>query len=395
MAEQNLITFEKALKEGYLPAWQNQLGIEPSALLGKVKKVPLTNNIIVATAPIGLSGGFGFSEEGENTPVSGNVNFERFRTTAKDMYVDISISQKAMMLTGSAGAMVNALDAEVKSAYETAKWHVGRSLFGNGDGVLAKLASQASDTTTITVDSVRNLKEGIIIDIYASGAEKGATPTVSGARIRSVNRTSKQIVLDKAVSAASGSLIATQFSYKREITGLGAIFDDSITTLYDVNKAANPFIQPIVVDANHDIADSVITGALRQSSRDKGGKVDLIMAGDTAYDTYTDYLRSNNYRVEQMTHELKGGFKAIRFIFGNREVDIVNEQFVPDTEMWGVDTGATEFHSYEWNFASHKGGDIFTLMENKSVYRALLCNYGNLVVTNPGACIRITNVDTV
>mgnify|MGYP007130631870 CR=1 FL=1 len=33
---QNLATIQKALKENYLPAWRNQLGIEPTALLGKV-----------------------------------------------------------------------------------------------------------------------------------------------------------------------------------------------------------------------------------------------------------------------------------------------------------------------------------------------------------------------
>lgn len=393
MSELNLLAYEKVLKEGYRPAWNNQLGVEPSALLGKVKKVLLTSDIIVAAARIGLSGGFGFSGEGKNTPMSGHVNYERFKTTAKDMYVDITISQKAMMLTGSAGAMVNALDSEVKSAYEAAKWHVGRALFGNGSGVLATIAAEVTTSATVKVDSVRNLKEGIIIDIYTKGADKDATPTVSGARIKAVDRVNNTILLDTAISAVKDCVITTQMSYKNEITGLGAIFDDDITELYGVKKADNLFIKPVVVDAAHDITDGVITGALRQSSRDKGGNVDLIMAGDTAFDTYVDYLRSNNYRVEQMTHELKGGFKALKFVFGNREVDIVNEQFVPDTEMWGVDTSSTEFHSLEWDFASHKNGDIFTLMENKSTYRALLYNYGELVVTNPGACIRITNVD--
>lgn len=394
MSELNLFTFEKALKEGYLPAWNNQLGVEPSVLLGKVKKVPLVSNIIVATAPIGLSGGFGFSEEGKSTPTSGHVNYERFKATAKDMYVDVNISQKAMMLTGSAGAMVNALDAEVKSAYEAAKWHVGRALFGNGSGVLATISEAVTASATVKVDSVRNLKEGVIIDIYAKDADKDAAATVSGVRIKAVDRANKAILLDTVVTAAKDCVIATQMSYKKEITGLGAIFDDDITELYGVNKADNLFIKPIVVDAAGDITDGVITGALRQSSRDKGGNVDLIMAGDTAFDTYVDYLRSNNYRVEQMTHELKGGFKALKFVFGNREVDIVNEQFVPDTEMWGVDTSSTEFHSLDWDFASHKNGDIFTLMESKSTYRALLYNYGELIVTNPGACIRITNVTT-
>ena len=118
---QNLITFEKALKENYLPVWRNGLTTEPTALLGKIKKVPLKSNKIVATAPVGLSGGFGFGAEGLATPAAGGVKFERFETNAKDMYVNIAISTKAVRLTGSGGAMANALDTEVKAAYETAK----------------------------------------------------------------------------------------------------------------------------------------------------------------------------------------------------------------------------------------------------------------------------------
>ena len=41
MSAQTLKTFENALKEYYLPVWRNQLGVEPSALLGKIKKVKL------------------------------------------------------------------------------------------------------------------------------------------------------------------------------------------------------------------------------------------------------------------------------------------------------------------------------------------------------------------
>ena len=95
---QNLITFEKALKENYLPAWRNQLGIEPSALLGKIKKPKLTSNKIVASAPIGLSGGFGYGAEGAATPEAGGVRVERFETEAKDMYVNVVISEKLLSL---------------------------------------------------------------------------------------------------------------------------------------------------------------------------------------------------------------------------------------------------------------------------------------------------------
>ena len=388
--EQNLITFEKALKENYLPAWRNQLGIEPSALLGKVKKRKLVSNEIVAAAPVGLSGGFGFGAEGQATPAAGGVRFERFKTYAKDMYVNVVISAKAVRLTGSGGAMANALDTEVRAAYETAKWNVGRALFGNGTGILTTISALGSAGNTITVADTKNLKEGLIIDIYATG---GTAPQNGGAgrRILSIDRDGNKITISGNAQTFSAGFITVQNSYKREITGLGAIFDDSVTSIYGLSKADNNFLHPIVQDGGNDIDDGTITKALRRAKNEKNSNVDMILCGDDAYDNYVNYLRVNNIRVEEMSHTLSGGFKAIKFIFGNKSVDIVNDSFVPADEMWGVETGCLELHAQEWNFAELRGGGIFNLMEGQSNYRALLVNYGDLICTNPGGCVRITN----
>ena len=387
---QNLKTFEKALKENYLPAWRNQLGIEPSALLGKIKKPKLTSNKIVASAPIGLSGGFGYGAEGAATPAAGGVRVERFETTARDMYVNIVISEKAVKLTGSSGAMANALDTEVKGAYATAKWNLGRSLFGNGVGILTTTKALGEAGNIIAVDDVTFLKEGLIIDIYATGA---MTPQANGAgrRLLAVDRVNKTITIGGDPATFSAGFITVQNSYNREITGLGAIFDDSITHLYGIEKALNPYLKPGVQSGGGDIDDGIITKALREAKNNKNSDVDMILCGDDAYDHYVSYLRVNNIRVEEMSHTIQGGFKAIKFVFGNREIDIVNESFVPAKEMWGVQTDCLELHSLEWNFAELQGGGIFNLMENQSCYRALLTNYGDLICTNPGGCVRITD----
>lgn len=168
--EQNLKTIEEALKSNYLPVWNNLLGIEPSPLLSKIKKKPLVANEIVASAPIGLSGGFGYGEEGLATPEAGNVMFKRFRTYAKDMYSNVELSIKAVQLTGKNGSMANALDTEVKGAYETAKWNVGRSLFGNGTGVLTKVVKQTTPTKNVEVTDIKYVKEGLIVDFYPTAA---------------------------------------------------------------------------------------------------------------------------------------------------------------------------------------------------------------------------------
>ena len=386
---QNLITFEKALKENYLPVWRNGLTTEPTALLGKIKKVPLKSNKIVATAPIGLSGGFGFGAEGLATPAAGGVKFERFETNAKDMYVNIAISTKAVRLTGSGGAMANALDTEVKAAYETAKWNVGRSLFGNGTGVLTT-SEAVSNSNTIKVADVKYMKEGLIIDVYATGAtepqEKG-----KGVRIVSVDRVNKTITIAGSAVSLEAGFITVQNSYKREITGLGAIFDTNVATIYGVNKAENAYLLPTEIDANTDIDDSVIWDAVENAETYKNSKIDMIMMGKSAYKHYIEYLRTNNVRVESMTKEITGGFKAIDYAFGNRSIDVVYDQFIPDDEAWCVESGALELHTQEWDFADLQGGGIFNLMENSSVYRALLANYGDLICTNPGGCVRIKN----
>lgn len=392
MSEQNLLTFEKALKEIYLPLWQNQLGIEPTPFLAKVKKTPLLGNEIVSAAPIGLSGGFGFSSEGKATPTAGAVKFERFKEKAKDMYVNVCISVKATKLGTTSGAMADALQTEVKAAYDTAKWNVGRALFGNGSGVLCNVDKLETAGNVISVDSIKNLKEGLIIDIYATG---GTTPAVSGRRITAINRTPASgkysVTIDGAATTLSAGFLTVQLSYNNEITGLRAIYDDSVTSLYGVSKSANPVIKPVVVDANAAIDDSIITKALRMAERDKGSSVDTLLCGDDAYDAYVEYLRTNNIRVEESSKEIVGGFRAIKFAFGTHEVDIVNESFVPDKEIYGVDSNAFKFESLDWTFADLQGGGVFNLMEGGSVYRALLTNYGNLICSNPGGCIRITN----
>ena len=386
---QNLLTFEKALKENYLPVWRNGLTTEPTALLGKIKKVPLKSNKIVATAPVGLSGGFGFGAEGLATPQAGGVKFERFETNAKDMYVNIAISTKAVRLTGSGGAMANALDTEVKAAYETAKWNVGRSLFGNGSGILTT-SEAVSNSNTIKVADVKYMKEGLIIDVYKSGAsipqEKG-----KGVRIVAVDRANNTITIGGSAVTLDAGFITVQNSYNREITGLGAIFDENVATIYGVSKEDNAYLKPTVVSAEGDLNDGYIWDAVENAETYKNSKIDTILMGKSAYKHYIDYLRTNNVRVESQTKEITGGFKAISYAFGNREIDIVYDQFIPDEEAWCFESGTLELHTQEWDFADLQGGGIFNLMENSSVYRALLANYGDLICTNPGGCVRITD----
>ena len=77
---------------------------------------------------------------------------------------------------------------------------------------------------------------------------------------------------------------------------------------------------------------------------------------------------------------------------GSKEVGIVNERFVPENEVWGVDTSTFYLEATPWSFMEKDGG-IFVPMPDTSIFRALLASYGNLMCTNPGGALRITNAN--
>lgn len=393
---QNLLRISEILKNDYKPALENQIGIEPSPFLEKVKKVPLAANTIKAAAPIGINGGFGFGYEGTNTPTAGAQNYAAFTLDAVDMYVDIRISDKTVKLAGAnAGAMVNALDGEVKGSYASAKWNIGRALFGDGTGKLASV-SKITATNELTLSSTKSVIEGLVIDIYTGDSTSAA---YTARRIIRVDRVAKTITVDgEALTAAAPAegastvgFITVQNSLGREICGLGAIFDSSITSLYGLAKADNPWINPLTIDAGHDFTDIVIHSGVKQAFDYKNSQIDLIMMGDTAFSAYQTYMKENNVVVSDK-HQFVGGAVGYKVLVGNREVVIVNERFVPDNEAWGVDTTAFTFESTGWDFASQDSG-IFTLIPGTSVYRALLASYGNLMCANPGGCVRFYNCD--
>ena len=411
---QILTQVEAILKDKYQPALVNQISTCPSPFLEKIKRVPLTNNTIKCAAPIGINGGFGFGAEGVATPVSGAQRYAEFTIDAVDMYVDIQISNKTVQLASSnVSAMLNALDQEIKGSYRSAEWNLSRALFGNGSGVLCAITAadtNTATTTTLKVNDTSKLVEGLTVDIYTyanATASAGTLASVNKAvRILSIDRDAGTIVLDSPSVAvtvaltgnsvtASGTYgyITVQNSYNRELCGLGAIYDDKADTLYGVKKADNPWIKPIVIDAQNDISDLVIYSGVKRASDYKGTKIDLVMMGDKAFAAYQDYMRTNNVVVVDK-QRFVGGAVGYKVLCGAQETVILNERFVPENEAWAVDSTTFFLEQTPWEFMA-KDGAVFLPMAGTSVYHALLTSYGNLVCTNPGGCVRFINCNNV
>ena len=387
---QILTNIEGILKDKYQPALANLINIEPSPFLEMIRKEPLTNNKVRLAAPVGLNGGFGFGAEGLATPESSEQRYLDFEVKAVDMYVDIKVSNKTVVLGSSnTSSMINALDAEIKGSYAAAKWNLARSLFGDGSGILSQVIAGKGESATITVNDTSRLIEGILVDLYAEGGEE---PIRTKMRIVSVDHEKKTVTLDTPAFEAPAGFLTVQGSHNREITGLGAIFGEG-ESIYGVSRTENPWLRPQTVSLGGKITDMGIYRGIRRAAKFRGAKIDLLMMGDRAFEAYQTYMDEHTTHLVDK-HKFVGGATGYSILVGDREVIVVNESMIPENEAWGVDTKSFVLQQTPWEFLSHQGS-IFSLQANTSVYRALLASYGNLICANPGGCVKFTDCAAV
>lgn len=378
----------RILKDDILPAWNNQINVEPSPFLEKISKKPLKAKTIRAAAKIGLNGGYGAGTEGTETPSAAPQLYEEFKVSPVAMFAEIKISDMSFKLAnGGEQSIIDAVRAETEGAYEASKFHLSRMLFMDGTGKLATVT--AGTGTVVTVSSTLYLREGLSVDFYATAAAVGSAPAVANKRIIAIDHVNKKITLDSTATVPAG-FMTVQNSYGREMTGLGAIFDTSRSELYGVNRAANMFINPSSKSAEKDISDVLINEQIRNADRYHSAKTDMVLMGDEAFNAYQLYMKANNTVIVNNL-QFKGGAAGYEIIFGNRKAAVVNEGFVPATEVWGVDTTAFSFYKTDFDFAQEGGSSAFQLMEKYSWYRALLSAYGNLICNNPGGSWKLTD----
>lgn len=385
----NLADLERIAREQVLPALDNQISKEPSPLLEKISKPTLTSSKIDVITTVGINGGFGFGAETKDIPESGGQMYERFSLPTVDMYGTIEISAKALQL-GVGDKGVNLLLNEVQGIKDSAVWNIGRSLFGNGKGVLCNVSALSSAGNTITVDSVKHLKEGMKVDFYAANAAVGSTPAHTGKRILGIDRKNKKITIDGSAITVAAGFITVQSSYGREIFGLGAFFDPSITSIYGVTKSGNNWIIPEEYDATGGITDTLVSKAVREAQNYRNSKIDMILCGDTAYDAYVDYMKESKTQITD-TQEFWGGVSGLNIVANGRKVVLIHEQHVDDNEMIGVDTTKLKFYKTPSDFISKDGG-VFERVGNSTVFQAVLGFFGNLICENPGGLFKINNI---
>ena len=378
---------ENALKTVYLGVIANQLNTNSNPLLNKIKQS--TNDVwgkeIKKVAPYGINGGIGAGTENGTLPTAASNNYKQFTSTLKNLYGTIEISDKAVRASqNNAGAFVNLLNAEMDGLIKASAFNLGRMLYGDGSGVLATITDL---TNGIVVSTVKPLIEGLVMDCFtAAGVE---ITDLHGARIVSIDRETKTIVLDKTTSSlsfATGCYFTVQGSKDNEITGLGQIFK-STGSIYGIDRSTNKWLVPYMKDNVGDISDNVLQEAIDTLEEETGSNVDFITCSSDVKRQYISYLSSYKRNIDVM--ELNGGHKAITF----NGIPVVSDRFIEDGEAYLLNTKDFTFHQLcDWKWLEGEDGKVIKQKAGYPAYYATLVKYGELICDRPKAQAKLSGI---
>ena len=368
---------DKALKTFYLEAVAEQLNTKANPLLSAIGQT--TDDVwgkeVKKLAIYGMNGGVGAGTEDGDLPDSASNNYEQFVVTLKNLYGTIEISDKAVRASeNNSGAFVSLLNAEMEGLLKASSFNFGRMLFGDGSGKLATIKS--ANSNVVTVDSVKNLIEGMKIDVRTSTGD--VVEGAQGKRIISLDRVNKTVTLSSAVAGITeDAIITVQGSFNNEITGLGAIFGSG-NTLYGLDKSKHSWLNPYVKTSAGEISESVIQTALDTIEENSGSAVNFIVCSWGVRRAIQN-LFAQSKRITD-TVELSGGYKTISY----NGIPIVADRFCPEGTMYLLNTEDFKLHQLcDWQWLEGEDGKVLKQVAGKPVYTATLVKYADLICARP------------
>lgn len=378
---------ENALKTLYLGVLAEQLNVGVNPLLAKIGQTSadVWGKEVVKLAPYGVNGGVGSGTESGDLPGCAGNNYAQFKLTLKNFYGNIEISDKAIRASAnSAGAFVNLLNSEMEGLLKSSKFNFGRMLYGDGSGLIAKtIGNTSSSTNVLTVDSVKNLMEGMVIDVYDTSDM--IVSNLTGVRIISIDRAKKEITLSASASSVLGEgyKIYVQNSKDNELTGLEAIFGTA--NLYGLDRSDYSFLNPYKVTDTTGVSTEAIQAAIDSIEEVAGGTIDFIVSSYKVRRAYIEYLSLNRTNLDYMN--LDGGFKALSY----SGIPFVADRFVDDKTMYLLNTSDFKLHQLcDWRWIEGEGGTVLHQVANKAVYTATLVKYADLLCERPMGQAKIT-----
>ncbi len=330
-----LATIDATLKEVYEGDIRRQLNDDIVALKRVTRSsdgVSNETNGKYVTFPVHVrrNGGLGSRNESEALPAAGQQGYAAARLALKSDYLGISLTGHAIdMSDEKPKAFAKSLDEEMERGRMDFKKDLNRQIYGNGSGAITTVRANGTGVNVVPVVDARHFWIGAhVVDIVTAPS----TVAVSARTVtaRSLAPGANTITLSGATfNVTAGQLITLTGSVNREITGLGAIVQNS-GVLYNLNPSTEPE-WTAEVDSNSGtpraLSESLMI-RMNDNIRGRGSsKTSVILTDDGSFRAYWALL--SQLRSFVNTEEFTGGFKGLKFIAGNQEIPVVSDYDAP------------------------------------------------------------------
>ncbi len=373
---------DKILRTVYLDVIANQLDTGTSPFFNMVNKgsEDIYGKEVVSPASFGINGGVGCADDDADLPMASSSEFLSFRAPIVNIFGNIEISDKVLRASQTtAGSFVNLLNNEMESLLKAAKFNFARMLFQDGKGILCKIVGSNSaasgGSTTIYVDGLKNVIEGMIVDVI-----KNKSVVSAGHRITYVDRAAKTIKVSGTVSdLTEGNILTLQGSYQNELYGLPYLYATpaEASTLYGNVRSAMTYLMPSEKKVTSLTAD-IIQETLDDIEERSGGTINLMIASYDMRRKYLSSLQESRINVDYMN--LDGGFKSMSY----NGIPFYADRFVPEKTVHFVNTDDFRLQQLgDWSWIEGDGGRILRQLDNKAAYGATLVKYANLICVRP------------
>lgn len=334
------------LKEDYLGPVREQLNNDNYVINKLVQnKQEATGKEFNVPLHTGRNNGIGYRAEGAALPTAGNQKYKTSTGNVKYLYGAIEITGPTIKaMRNDKGAFIRAVESEMKGLMKDLKDQRARALFGDGTGRLATFAVNTT-VNTLTVDKIKYLQTGMLIDIVNSSG----TVTVSGRTITAVDKAAKTITISgAAVTTAATDFVVLSGDYNVEAMGIGGIMSSTLTLQgIDPTAVGNGFWKPGII-SNSGTLRALSLPLMRQAadtSELDGGKIDLITTSYGVRAAYESLLQQNVRYTSPM--KLEGGYDVLEWDGRAMVVDRYHES----NRMHFLDTSEIDLYQlsdFEW-----------------------------------------------
>jgi len=398
----NMSAIEEALKIYYLPGLRYQLNDKASALLAQIEKNSenVVGKEIRMALRYGRVGGIGNRSDDGTLPTPQARQTKQAVWNTKNIFARFRLTDKTIEASkNNVGAFANMLEQEISDCETDARLDLSRQVIGEGDGVIATVSSQeaySDNVLTVNVDTTMYLAEGMLVDIKESDGTQ-RSEHVEEKKILSIESDTQfkmeaggdPSTVDTDIVTIAGNAYNDSGLKSYELTGVQAVVATG-GTLYGIDRTDNLWLNGIVDNVDGQISEVGIQKNIDDVEVGSGSETNFLLGSKGVGRAYQNLQTAMKQHVN--TLELKGGWTAMSYTGGQKEIALVTDKYVPEGKLFGLDLNDWMMAQMaDWNWLDRDGG-MLSRVADRAAWEASLVKYCDIACQRPRGQFVMENI---